>query len=86
MYIYVLYSGKFSTTINFAVFKNFTATSKINSLKRFYSTDCYDHLYIRSSKINLQNLSWRDNSENFLPWKLPTIYVATVYIHIAIYI
>ena len=31
------YSGKFSRTINFAVFVDFTATSKINPRKSYYS-------------------------------------------------
>ena len=31
------YSGNFSRTINFAVFVNFTATSKINFQKSYYS-------------------------------------------------
>ena len=31
------YSGNFSRTINFAVFVDFTATSKINPRKSYYS-------------------------------------------------
>ena len=34
----ILYSGKILRTINFAVFEDFTTTSKINSLKSYYST------------------------------------------------
>ena len=33
----LLYSGNFSRTINFAVFMDFTATSKINPLKSYHS-------------------------------------------------
>ena len=37
------YSGKISRTINFAVFEDFTTTSKINSSKS-YSIESYDSL------------------------------------------
>ena len=38
------YSGIFSRTINFAVFVDFTATSKINPPKSYYSIKCNDSL------------------------------------------
>ena len=66
------YSGKVSRTINFAVFEDFAAASKINSSKSYYVTEYYGQSS-RSSKFNLRNLSWRDNLEIFLPRKLPAI-------------
>ena len=38
------YSRKISRTINFAVFEDFTAASKINSSKFYYTTEYYDNL------------------------------------------
>ena len=54
-----------------AVFEDFTAASKINSSKSYCTIECYGNLYSRSSKLNSQNLSWRDNLKIFLPRKLP---------------
>ena len=70
--LHILYSRKISRTINFTVFEDFTTISKINSLKSYYSVESYDSLG-RSSKFNSRNVLWRDNLENFLPRKLPTI-------------
>ena len=41
---YIPYSGKISRTINFAVFKDFTTTSKINSSKSYYSIESYESI------------------------------------------
>ena len=38
------HSGKFSRTINFVAFEDFTATLKINSAKSHHSTDCFYNL------------------------------------------
>ena len=41
---YVANSRKILRAINFAVFEDFTAISKINSSKSYYTTDSYDSL------------------------------------------
>ena len=51
--INILHSRKLLSTINLAVFADFTAVSKVNSLKSY----CYAMIV---SKINLQNLLLRD--------------------------
>ena len=38
------YSGKISSTINFAVFEGFAAASKINFSKSYYATEYYNSL------------------------------------------
>ena len=40
----ILYSGKISRTINFAVFEDFTTTLKINSSKSYNNIESYDSL------------------------------------------
>ena len=47
---YVPYNRKFLRTINFVVFKDFTTTSKIISLKSHNSTESYDSL------VDLRNI------------------------------
>ena len=42
--MYVPYSRKISRTINFAVFEDFTTTSKINTSKSYNSIESYDSL------------------------------------------
>ena len=57
----IRYSGKFSKTICFAVFTNFTSTLKINSLKNFehaacisVEIDCFTHVVINMSLYKRQ--------------------------------
>ena len=40
----LLYGGKILRTINFAVFEDFIAALKINSLKSYHTTEYYDSL------------------------------------------
>ena len=40
----LLYSRKFSRTLNFAVFEDFTTALKINSSKSYYSIESFDSL------------------------------------------
>ena len=77
--IYIPYGGKILRKINFTVFKDFTAASKINSSKSFCITECYGNL------VDPQNLSRKIycgqiTSKIFFPQKLPASYIAIQYI------
>ena len=72
--IYTPYSGKILRTINFTVFKDFTAASKINSSKSFCITECYGNL-VDPRNLSRKIYCGQITSKIFLPLKLPASYI-----------